>query len=292
MPLLYDKTTKRWTRQEPLDPAIKYAAELPSGRLFTIRDDGPVQIGDKVISDAASLALHHYGPEKSGYPIMHSGEAPPCTSSNDYDTGAWMGNAPDPRYGTPIYIGVSRPDRDPVRYLLHFAGAVLTSEPDHQRGIDNHCLPQLFVRESDKRIVYLSGAHHGTIYAGVSGSPHAGYNFHRLHPVGPLSDHPANGHTYPAARLVGDTLHVVSRLTTNGYKWCLIYWRVNTLTMQTDNAQVLDVADDDAKYAIWYQQPRVERDTLIIDTSRRWRPKDKPDTFLTDPEPKRFEIKI
>lgn len=267
---------KQWYMEAPLDPDVQFAAETREHNLMTIRAGGIVTVGGKELSRVA------YDP----YPVPHSGEGPPVVESNGYVSAAWMGSQPDPGYGTPIYIGVWRNDREPAVYLLHFAGAVMAS--DARLGIDNHCLPQLFLRESDSRVVYLSGGHNTTLYAGVSASPHAAYAFHRLHPVGPVSKYATNGHTYPAAVLVGDTLHVVSRFLNGDYS--LTYWTVDTTTMQTGPVQVLDTAPDGHSYAIWYQQLALDGGTLVIDTNRRWRKKG--ETDLSEPEPKRYEVAI
>ena len=285
------RRNNQYYREVPMDPGIVYAAETPTASLFAVHRDGRVMVDDVELSDADSLALHDYTSEFHGYPVPHSGVADSVVESGGYVTAAWMGAAPDISWGTPIYIGVRRSTGETVRHLLHFAGHVLDHNPKTRRGIDNHCFPQLFLRDSDKRLVYLGGGHHTTLYAGVSGSPHAGFNFHRLHPVGPESSTPLCSHTYPAARLVGDTLHVVSRFTTDGYQFHLAYWTVDTLTMQTRPTTILDKAPDGHKYAIWYQQPRVEGDKLIIDTSRRW---SNTGTVadLTDPEPKTYEVAI
>lgn len=202
----------------------------------------------------------------------------------------WMGATPDTPFGTPIYNAVFHPAKGIVRYQMPFAGAILDGDPKSRRGIDNHCFPQLIKRPVDNRIIYVEGCHNNPMRVGVSWAPHATYGFQSLYPVGPQSRYTNNGHTYPAARLVGDTLHIVSRFLDGTYS--LIHFTVDTRSMLTGDVTVLDKGDPDAKYSIWYQQPRVEGNTLIIDTSRQWRPKEKPDTFLTDPEPKRYELKI
>lgn len=287
MPLTYENN--QWTRKVPL-PGVKLAYETESGRLFAIHDDGRVMLDEFRLNDDASLALHDYDDpgQFRGYAVPHSGEWKCVTESNGYVTAAWMAEHPDAHLGTPIHIAVFHPNKHIVHYPLGFAGMVL----DHtaNRDIDNHCLPQLFIRESDKRVVYLSGGHNTTLYAGVSSSPHAGYGFQCLYPVGPLSRYTNNGHTYPAARLVGDTLHIVSRFLDGDYS--LVHFTVDTRSMLTGEVTVLDKAPDGHKYAIWYQQPRVEGNKLIIDTRRRYRPKDQPDTYLSEPEPKTFEVEI
>lgn len=264
-----------WYREVAMDPSIKFAIESESGHIVSVHDDGRVLINDSVeLTTPETLALHNPDPNSfKGYPVPHSGDGRCIAESNGYVTFAWMGESPEQSYGTPIYLGVWREGREPVRYLLHFAGAVLL--PDVFRGVDNHCFPQVFTRASDSKIVYLSGGHHSRLYVGVSNSPHAGFNFHGLYPVGPVSDHPANGHSYPAAVMVGDDLHVVSRFTTDGYKFHLVYWKVDTNTFEYSDYQVLQVAPEGHAYAIWYQDITVDvaASELVIEANMHWRTK-------------------
>lgn len=282
-----------WIHTMTLPPSVAYAVETSAG-LFCIHDDGRVMLGDVRVNDDASPALHNYGPDKLPYPVMHSGEAPPVCESNGYITSCWMGNGPvvpGAGFGTPIWMCVYHRDKGIVRYQMPYAGAILDGNPNSRRGIDNHCLPQVFVRESDKHVVYVEGCHNSPMRIGVSAQPHAAYGFHGLYPVGPVSRYTSNGHTYPAARLVGDTLHIVSRFL-DGETRSLVYWSVETKTMQTGKSLLLDKAPADTTYCIWYQQPRVDGNKLVITTSRRYRPKDQPDTFLSEPEPNTFEVAI
>lgn len=281
----------QWYREVPLPQTVAYAEETPSGRLFAIHTDGRVMLDDVELSDPESQALNNFGPEKLGYPIPHSGEGPCVVESNGYVTAACMGSFPLQKQGTPIWVYIYHPDKGVVRYVIEFAGMVRDGNPKYWPGIDNHPRPQLFVRASDKRVVYLGSGHNKPINASVSHLPHAGYNFPLLHPVGPVSTHPTNGHTYPAAVLIGDTLHVVSRFLSSA-QYQLAYWTLDTLTMQTGPHQILDIAPKDHTYAIWYQQLSIDGGTLVIDTKRRYRLKGEPDTVLSDPEPKTYEIAI
>lgn len=294
MTLTYENN--RYYRRVPLPPTVKYATETPSGRVVTVLDDGRVLIDDQVeLSDPNSLALHDYKDSAQflGYGPAHSGDGHDVVESNGYVTFAWMGATPSAGkgFGTPIWVGVWREGREPVRHPLGFTGSVIDSDPRNWRGPDNHCRTQLFLRETGNQIVALSGAHHGPLLAWVSHSPDAGYNFYGPYNVGPESSSPVWGHTYPAAVMVGDTLHVVSRFTTDGYQFHLVYWEMDTRTMRHSNYKVLDKAPDGHKYAVWYQQPRVDGDTLIVDTNRRW---SKTGTMadLSEPEAKTFEVAL
>lgn len=282
------RRNNQYFREVPM-PGVKLAYEMPSGALFAIHDDGRAMLDDVQLNDADSLALHDYKDPLAfrGYPVPHSGEGPCVVEAGGYTTAAIMGATPDIRFGAPIWIMVHHPDKGTVRYLLGFAGAVLDSTS--KRGIDNHCFPQLFERPTDHHIVYLEGGHNNTIRLGVSKQPYAAYGFNGLHPVGPMSRYTNQGHTYPAARMVGDTLHVVSRFLDGDTS--LVYWSVNTKTLQPGKSQVLDKPPAEARYAIWYQQPRVEGDKLIIDTARRWS-KTGTTEDLTEPEPETYEVAI
>lgn len=296
MPVYFDTEKRLWVRskQEALPATIKYANELPSGRLVTIEQSGRVAVDGTVeLSDANSLALNDYSdPNKFlGYGPTHSGDGHDAAEGNGYLTFTYMGAGPDAGFGTPIWMSVWRGGIEPVRYQMPYAGVVLDSNPRNRRTKDNHCRPQVFLLENGK-ITYVSGAHHGPIYAAVSGSPWAGFNFGPLFPAGPDSASPVNGHSYPAVTVVGNELHIVSRFTTDGYKFRLVYWKLDPMSRTIADYTVLDEAPEDHTYCIWYQQPYKSDDSIIVPTKRRYRLKGQPENYLSDPEPKTFTISI
>lgn len=234
-------------------PGTLWAAQAPgASAIVRYCEDGSVVLHPD--ADARTVPLNNERcPCAEGYPVPHSGDGQCIVEVNGRVSVVWMGrDASGGGWGTPIWAAeYHRKSETVTAYPLHLAG--FKAVPGQANSADIHSAPQLVVRPTDQHVVYVSGAHSGTLYMGVSHSPqgvHAGFG--RFVPISPVTRYPSHGCTYPLIWMDGDALHVVARLYDGD--WWLVRWSVDTKTGGSTPHEVIDSAPKGSAYAIWYQQ--------------------------------------
>ena len=221
----------------------------------------------------------------------HSGDGKNVLVTEDRVIIAWIETTPIGD-GTPTWVAeYDFTGEELGRWFVCFSNIATPGGKGKPHTPDNHDNPQL-VKTDDGTIHMLTGAHHGEIYhikSMVPGTFSEGWTTPYSYGHDPVEPH--WGFSYPAIIQIGNVIHHFARWTGDWYKFRLVYFTYNLDTQERSDLVVIDESPKDHIYGVFYQQPRREGNTLIVDYHPHWRHKE--DRATTIPlKPKTWKLEL